>query len=244
MNTTFAYHNYQASPFQSQGCPCPSHNQMVFMMMQKMQMAMQMILAGFQGMQLAPSGFPGMAQNPGFGSPLSGFLGSPVGNASMPMTPGPSGGGGYTGAPVSSPSTGATPAPAGPVDSSIGQPNQSVAQSLMRSIRNNPVPPRCSPGYCYRGVKHHLRQIGVNLTGGSAYMAADQLAATGRFREVRVERSQLRSLPAGAVVVWNRGNGRRHGHISIAMGDGREASDRVRRQIVNYPNSFRVFIPR
>lgn len=121
--------------------------------------------------------------------------------------------------------------------------NSAVGSALLQSINRNPVPPGCRPGYCYRGVKHHLRQIGVNLTGGSAYQAADQLANSDRFREVQVSREQLRSLPAGAVVVWNRGNGRRHGHISIAMGDGREASDRIRRQITNYPNSFRVFIP-
>ena len=121
--------------------------------------------------------------------------------------------------------------------------NSNVASTLLNSINRSPVPPRCRPGYCYRGVKHHLRQIGVNLTGGSAYQAADQLAQSGRFREVQVSREQLRSLPAGAVVVWNRGNGRRHGHISIAMGDGREASDRIRRQITNYPNSYRVFLP-
>ena len=61
------------------------------------------------------------------------------------------------------------------------QSNSNVASTLLNSINRSPVPPRCRPGYCYRGVKHHLRQIGVNLTGGSAYQAADQLARTGRL---------------------------------------------------------------
>lgn len=82
-------------------------------------------------------------------------------------------------------------------------------------------------------------------------MAADQLANDRRFREVRVSRDQLRSLPAGAVVVWDRdsanrspsGAGKIHGHISIATGDGREAADRIRPQMTNYGPRFRVFIP-
>ena len=97
--------------------------------------------------------------------------------------------------------------------------------------------------HCYRGVKNALKPLGVNLTGGSAYMAADQLAKNSKFKEVRVSRDQLSKLPAGAVVVWNKGNGHEHGHISIASGDGREFSDKTRRQITKYSTSHRVFLP-
>lgn len=205
----------------------------MYQMFQMMQMLSMMFAAGGTGavgaMPVAP-----MYGQPMGGSPLEGFLGPSMGGGQVPMNTN------YNNAPQ------AAPAGNGNVATSLNgvQANQGVASTLLNSIRANPVPPRCRPGYCYRGVKHHLRQIGVNLTGGSAYQAADQLARSGRFREVQVDRSQLRSLPAGAVVVWNRGNGRRHGHISISMGDGREASDRIRNQITNYPNSFRVFIPR
>lgn len=99
-------------------------------------------------------------------------------------------------------------------------------------------------GYCYRWVKQALRSHGVNLQGGSAYQAADQLAQNGRFHEVRGMRpDQLRQLPPGAVVVWNRGPGHQHGHISIALGNGMEASDKLRRQITGYGTQFRVFVP-
>ncbi|MEW6278979.1 MAG: hypothetical protein AB1758_10175, partial [Candidatus Eremiobacterota bacterium] len=100
-------------------------------------------------------------------------------------------------------------------------------------------------GYCYRYVKRHLRQAGLGeLTGGSAYMAARQLAQNPNFREVRgLSRQDLTRLPAGSVVVWDRGQGRPHGHVSVALGDGREASDRIRRQITRYPSSYRVFQP-
>lgn len=102
-------------------------------------------------------------------------------------------------------------------------------------------------GWCYRGVKETLNQAGVNLEGGSAYQAADQLARNSKFKEVRVPKSELSKLPAGAVVVWspytdNRGNYHKHGHISVALGDGREASDNVRSQL-KLNGDCRVFIP-
>lgn len=220
INTGCQLHSQQA------WAPAPTHGQCA-QMMRQLTMMMQLLCQSMQGGMLPSSpnfgascGCPQSPAGPGpfgpmAGSPMTDFLGGSSGQ--MPMN--------------------------APISAGNLQSNSNVASTLLNSINRSPVPPRCRPGYCYRGVKHHLRQIGVNLTGGSAYQAADQLARTGRFREVQVPREQLRSLPAGAVVVWNRGNGRRHGHISIAMGDGREASDRIRRQITNYPNSYRVFLP-
>lgn len=99
--------------------------------------------------------------------------------------------------------------------------------------------------HCYRNVKQDLAKAGINVTGGSAYMAADQLAQNSKVQEVKgLANEDLKKLPPGAIVVWNRGNGHEHGHISIAMGDGREASDVMRKQITNYGTSFRVFLPK
>ncbi|NDD29247.1 MAG: hypothetical protein EB084_13370, partial [Proteobacteria bacterium] len=98
--------------------------------------------------------------------------------------------------------------------------------------------------HCYRNVAQDLAKVGINVSGESAYMAADQLARNSKVQEVKGLNSQdLQHLPPGAIVVWNRGNGHEHGHISIATGDGREASDVMRRQITNYGTSFRVFLP-
>jgi 3D (Asp-Asp-Asp) domain-containing protein len=106
---------------------------------------------------------------------------------------------------------------------------------------------RCGTvGWCYRGVKQSIaRATGVQLQGGSAWMAADQLARSGRFREVRVSPDQLRSLPPGAVVVWGRTGVSPHGHISVALGNGREASDHVQRQMTSLRGhqNYRVFVP-
>ncbi len=97
-------------------------------------------------------------------------------------------------------------------------------------------------GKCYRGVKNSLKKFGVNLEGGSAYQAASQLADNDNFKEVKVDRDELKELPAGAVVVWDKSAGKQHGHISIALGDGREASDHIQQQMTSRPK-YRVFLP-
>ncbi len=100
-------------------------------------------------------------------------------------------------------------------------------------------------GLCFRYVRQALERAGVKGVGGaSAYMAADQLARNPKFREIKVAEKDLKKLPPGAVVVWDRGNGHQHGHISIALGGGREASDVKRNQITGYGTKFRVFLPK
>ncbi len=219
---------------------------MIGMQLMQMMQMMRMMQGGG-----APGGFP-----PGMGMPMgdmmSGFCGcQPSFSPPMAMPgyfPPPMGGqspwgGGF---PCYPPSAGQGPwsnAPlAGPGDFQGSGFGSAVARSAANVVSTNWSP----GGYCYRGVKQALRPLGVNLHGGSAWQAADQLARNPRFREVQVRREELNRLPPGAVVVWNRNPqaGKPHGHISISLGNGREASDKLRRQITNYPSSFRVFIPR
>ena len=103
---------------------------------------------------------------------------------------------------------------------------------------------RGTVGHCYNAAADAIESVvGAFLYGMHAYMAADQLAAHSRFAEVSV--SDLRSLPAGAVVVWSRGSSE-SGHISIALGDGREASDHITSQMTSHYGGghARVFFPR
>lgn len=171
-----------------------------------------------------------------------------AGMANIPLAPrgswGPSGnsyGGGtrHTGANTSARAP-SGPAPRGPAPG--GTPS---GQALARSAVSVAHRMGCT-GYCFRGVKAAVKEAtGVQLTGGSAYMAAGQLANSGRFNEVSVSPSNLKDLPPGAVVVWGKTDKSPHGHISVALGDGREASDHVQTQMTSLRGhqNYRVFIP-
>ena len=117
---------------------------------------------------------------------------------------------------------------------------QQIAQSAYQTANE-----LGTTGWCAKGVRMALERIGINGIGAaSAYMVADKLAGDQRFREVQCTRDQLKSLPPGAIVVWGRTDAHPHGHISIALGDGREASDHVQGQITGMAGStLRVFIP-
>lgn len=99
-------------------------------------------------------------------------------------------------------------------------------------------------GDCYKYVANAIdAKVGRFLTGMHAYMAADQLAASPQFNEVK-NSGPLNKLPAGAVVVWGKGSSD-SGHISIADGKGNEISDHIGPQMMSHYGgaSARVFVP-
>ena len=119
-------------------------------------------------------------------------------------------------------------------------------------------------GNCLGGVKRSLyAAIGEYPFGAPeqgttcAYLCADILAKNKNFREIKgLKKSDLTYLPPGAVVVWDNNigkgkpagknvseAGKKYGHISIAIGDGRESSDHISKQITERDATFRVFIP-
>jgi hypothetical protein len=112
-----------------------------------------------------------------------------------------------------------------------------------------------SVGRCALGVNNALTSLGVQGRG-HAYQKAEQLANNPRFREVNISAGELSRLPPGAVVVWGRSAAKPYGHVSVALGDGREASDHIQRQITGgrygtdfgrgpdpQGRQFRVFLP-
>ena len=100
-------------------------------------------------------------------------------------------------------------------------------------------------GRCYEFVANAVDDvIGRLPSGGHAYMAASQFAARPQYF-TEISGSGLSSLPAGAIVVWSKGTSR-SGHISVALGDGREASDHVTAQMARHygGGGARVFLPK
>lgn len=101
-------------------------------------------------------------------------------------------------------------------------------------------------GYCYNFVARDIHAfLPAFLSGEHAYLAADQLAASPYFKEVSLPASDLPSLPAGAVVVWDKGLSE-SGHISIADGLGHEVSDHIAPQMTFHygGGAYRVFLPK
>ena len=207
-------------------------------MQMQMLMTMMTIMGSLMSQMMNPQGAGMMGGNPGFGgAPSFGGggglpgVGNFLGGGGGGFTPtGGSSGGGFSTAGASGPT----------VDPSTIQ-GAGWGADMARFAAGNANGPG---GYCYRWVKKALSRHGVNVSGGSAYQAADQLARNPKFREIRVSPQDLKKLPAGAVVVWNKGNGHEHGHISIALGNGKEASDKIRNQITNYGTGVRVFLPK
>ena len=145
-----------------------------------------------------------------------------------------------------------SPDPKNQYDAEVGQ-----------ALAENALTTRGTTGYCLAGVSDTmLETFGVNFGNmGSAYLAAEALRGNtpgyeelaSHFVEVKVNRSELANLPAGAVVVWNNNAngggsnvsdaGKKHGHISISLGDGRESSDHIQDQQVNRDAEYTVFYP-
>ena len=116
-------------------------------------------------------------------------------------------------------------------------------------------------GWCLKGVTGSLNKAfraiygdewqGLSSPVGSAYLAADVLRGktsgwekfAEHFVEVDVERDELNSLPAGAIVVWDKSEGHEHGHISISLGNGQESSDHIQGQITDRDAEYTVFYP-
>lgn len=134
------------------------------------------------------------------------------------------------------------------------------------TLDNYQKPDGSMMSYCAAGVENTLKQtFGANFRlDGHAYQMGNQMAAkkhpNGKpmFTEMPglkppingdEARSLMKSLPAGAVVVWDRspqsgnGAGDKYGHIAIALGDGRESSDRIREHFAILNGECRIFLP-
>ena len=129
----------------------------------------------------------------------------------------------------------------GASDSALASAARNVAMSMGGS---NPT------GYCLGGVNQALRNAygeEFGLWQASAYQTVPVLRSepfTSKFKEVKVSREELPNLPAGSIVVWDQSPGHPHGHISIALGNGQEASDYVGSQMTTRDAEYYVFVPK
>lgn len=106
-------------------------------------------------------------------------------------------------------------------------------------------------GWCAKGVMDSLQISGLDKKGetrvAAAWMAVDTLSNSKNFQRVNIEsRKDLQNLPAGCIVVWNKGEGHPYGHITVTLGNNKAASDHIEdfdRTVKTHPQEFAVFIP-
>lgn len=116
----------------------------------------------------------------------------------------------------------------------------------LAQIAQNTAASQNTTGWCLRGVNDSLEKAyGFRLSYNSAYQAIPALQSRSDFTEVTnqyTSAQDLTNLPAGAIVVWENSSSHPHGHISIALGNGQEASDHIQNQTVNYGTQYHVFV--
>jgi hypothetical protein len=119
-------------------------------------------------------------------------------------------------------------------------------RSLARSAQRVISSVGSSLGNCAAGVRRAFEKLGISKgERGDAWLWASKLKKRDDFAEVEVDPQDLKKLPAGAIVVWDKTKKSPYGHISIATGDGYELSDHKAKQLTNLrgETSCRVFIP-
>ncbi len=103
-----------------------------------------------------------------------------------------------------------------------------------------------STGYCARSVKSAIAETGLgSYESGHAYQCADILSQNPNFKEIKVSGNEIDKLPAGCVVVYPQGDAgysKDFGHVEVALGNGKAASDFVNKHVKD-SNNARVFVP-
>jgi len=119
--------------------------------------------------------------------------------------------------------------------------NSEKGGALAKKVAGNAVG---FTGYCARYVRKALDSTGLG-TGerGDGYQYGDILSRNPNFKEVSARNINLSSLPAGCVLVYDRGvagYSKKAGHVEVTLGNGQAVSDGVTN---NIKNGARVFVP-
>ncbi len=99
-------------------------------------------------------------------------------------------------------------------------------------------------GYCARNVKEAIMDAGLGgYQPGHGYQMAGILAGNKNFREIPTRNIDLKKLPAGCVLVYDKGvagYSSQYGHTEITLGNGTAASGGITH---NIRDGARVFMP-
>lgn len=97
---------------------------------------------------------------------------------------------------------------------------------------------------CARYVKNAIVEAGLGkYENGHGYQMASIMRRNKNFKEVSPTAYDVKSLPAGCILVFDRGAqgyNKKYGHVEITTGDGRAVSDGITR---NLKQPTAVFVP-
>ena len=97
---------------------------------------------------------------------------------------------------------------------------------------------------CALYVKAAIRDAGLGAyKSGHGYQMASIMRRNKNFKEISPTEYNVNSLPAGCVLVFDRGAqgyNKKYGHVEITTGDGRAVSDGITR---NLKQPSAVFVP-
>lgn len=100
-------------------------------------------------------------------------------------------------------------------------------------------------GKCARYVKNAIANSGLGAyKSGHAYQMTGILRQNKNFKEISPSSVNVKDLPAGCVLVYDRGVSgvsSKYGHTEITTGDGRAVSDHVTKRLNKTPSA--IFIP-
>lgn len=110
--------------------------------------------------------------------------------------------------------------------------NSAKGKTLAQNALSNSVG---FSGYCAKYVRMALERSGLsNGLKGDAYDYNNILAQNKNFKEISAVNIDLNSLPAGCILVYDRGQSgysSQYGHVEITTGSGQAVSDGVTRNI-------------
>lgn len=120
------------------------------------------------------------------------------------------------------------------------QKGQALADRILAGLpeyRNYPL--------CAKFVKEAIRDVGLGpYINGNGEYCKYILRANPNFKETKVKGEDLKNLPAGCIIVYDKydaGYGK-NGHVEITLGDGRACSDVITEEIEPSKHAY-VFVP-
>lgn len=100
-------------------------------------------------------------------------------------------------------------------------------------------------GMCAAYVKMAIRDVGLgSYQSGHAYQLTEILSNNRNFVQISPDGIDVKTLPAGCVIVYDRGAqgyNKDYGHAEITIGDGRAVSDGITTKLDKKPSA--IFVP-